>query len=460
MRKKSILAICLIVPLLVACNTNTIPAPSSYVDGTWAGLFKGYWSSMNSNYIFWDLDSPTREWDTAYEQYIGKFEALGTIDYSDTETTKKALRYFYDISKNLSDGHYRFGLVGMDEKSYFFTPNAGRLAKELDPTLTDDDLFSYICTNGHLDLKKQFPETEAAENFTSIMQNTFQVDPTAYGSVVYSWDHEEGTDFDTLDRYFSRWVLFPPSYDDTSSSPGMLMGVTKENTALSIPSNCFYFLLEEFGVTGVKGENRDRIVSSFYEFFGREGLKGFVLDLRGNPGGYAEDLPLLFSKFSNKDIPFLRYRSKEGSNRLDYGPWRTTTLPTSLASTDDPSPLMEKPIAVITNSMSVSCAEMTTLLFKSFPKGKSVGNHTRGGEGILVDNSSTTYAGGGFVLYQNSKRILNVYTPFIENVPLNSESFEGKGIPADIPIVFNYADFTNHIDARLNAAFKYVNDNQ
>lgn len=454
MKKRFLITLLLALLLLFSCNFNEVKEPSASNDGTWKGLFNAYWQGMNQNYVFWDLDSPGKEWDAIHSAYEGRFEALGSVDETDTATVKKAVRYFYDISSMLSDGHY-----SLTFKDWSISSSSIRLAKEYDPSLTDDALFESLWSDKYLKLKTLYPQSEFAEDYGAIIGNTFGLQSyKEYSGAIYSWDLPEpkGTDsFDILNGYFSEWVVFPSS-SGIITVPGVLMGLTKENVAEGIPANCLYFLIEQFAIT-VSKTTGEEIAKRFNDYLHREGgLSGLVFDVRGNPGGAAMDLEKLFSMISKDDIPFLRYRAKEGDNRLDYSQWFPNTINSNLASGESESCIVNKPIAIITNKKSVSCSEMTTLFFKRFAKTRTVGNTTCGAQGVISEDSSSVYGGGGF----NIGGKLSVYMPFLENEDINGVSYEGKGIPADIPVPFNYTDFSAGTDARLKAAFNYINDSQ
>ena len=102
--KKLIIFIMLSALLLSACSNEFNPkAPYEYADdGTWEGIFSGFWHGMNENYVFWDVDDT--DWDEVYKTYLPLFQELGKYD-NDDDKNEKAARYFYDIVTGLSDGH-------------------------------------------------------------------------------------------------------------------------------------------------------------------------------------------------------------------------------------------------------------------------------------------------------------------------------------------------------------------
>ena len=103
-RKASYLLI-IVLLLLSSCRPQAEFPPQEAIE-TWGDLFRGFWSRMNTQYVFWNLDSPGSEWDGVYDEYAPLFDAIEGQIWVDEAATDKALRYFYQIVKELSDCHY------------------------------------------------------------------------------------------------------------------------------------------------------------------------------------------------------------------------------------------------------------------------------------------------------------------------------------------------------------------
>ena len=120
----------LLLSLLISCRPQPDVQSFTAPDNSWASLFRLYWEEMNRNYLFWDLDSPGKEWDDVYEHYMPLFEAIeGNVGDSEA-ADEEGYRLFYDISKNLSDGHYSFLLAGSDMHYVPFSIYKYRLLRE------------------------------------------------------------------------------------------------------------------------------------------------------------------------------------------------------------------------------------------------------------------------------------------------------------------------------------------
>lgn len=197
--KLTLLIITMLVFLLCSCSQNSPVLPSDMAQsGTWEDLFKGLWTGLSDNYVFWDLDDANGEWDKIYEEFIPKFRELGNINTSDRESTKKGTILLFDSVKNLSDGHFTMDAFGSS-----FSPSDYRILKKEHPDLSDQKVLEII-----YDYYEKFdwlPDDMLYEDSKSIMENTFSIPLTTtlektaafinkYGSLYFNWreSSEEG----------------------------------------------------------------------------------------------------------------------------------------------------------------------------------------------------------------------------------------------------------------------------
>ncbi len=197
--KLTLLIITMLVFLLCSCSQNSPVLPSDMAQsGTWEDLFKGLWTGLSDNYVFWDLDDANGEWDKVYEEFIPKFRELGSIDTSDREATKKGTILLFDSVKNLSDGHFRMDAFGSS-----FSPSDYRILKKEHPELSDQEILEKIYN--YIDKFELLPDDMLYEDSKSIMENTFSIPLTTtlektaafinkYGSLYFNWreSSEEG----------------------------------------------------------------------------------------------------------------------------------------------------------------------------------------------------------------------------------------------------------------------------
>ena len=187
--KLTLLIITMLVFLLCSCSQNSPVLPSDMaLSGTWEDLFKGLWTGLSDNYVFWDLDDANGEWDKVYEEFIPKFRELGSIN---TSNRKKGTILLFDSVKNLSDGHFRMDAFGSS-----FSPSDYRILKKEHPELSDQKVLEIL-----YDYYEKFdwlPADMLYEDSKSIMENTFSIPLTTdlektddfineYGSLYFNW---------------------------------------------------------------------------------------------------------------------------------------------------------------------------------------------------------------------------------------------------------------------------------
>lgn len=159
-------------------------------------------------------------------------------------------------------------------------------------------------------------------------------------------------------------------------------------------------------------------------------IKGIVMDLRGNGGGYNSFLESLMSSFFSDEIIFGYSRYKDGYSRLEYTPWMEVYLKKKDISAEVEK-TYDKPFVVLVNGESVSCAELATIIVKNhLPNSCVIGQPTYGGTCTLADR--TIYNGGTF-----SSAYLTIKTTTYQIKDINGVSYEAKGITPDIQTELN-----------------------
>lgn len=187
--KLTLLIITMLVFLLCSCSQNSPVLPSDMaLSGTWEDLFKGLWTGLSDNYVFWDLDDANGEWDKVYEEFIPKFRELGSIN---TSNRKKGTILLFDSVKNLSDGHFTMNAFGSS-----FSPSDYRILKKEHPELSDQEVLEKIYD--YYETFDLLPADMLYEDSKSIMENTFSIPLTTalvkteefldkYGSLYFNW---------------------------------------------------------------------------------------------------------------------------------------------------------------------------------------------------------------------------------------------------------------------------------
>ena len=388
----------------------------------WSSLFDYYWNSMNRNYVFWALDSPSDEWDRVYDTYLPLFEELDAA--SDAYAEETAFRYFYEISQELSDGHYSLKL-GEHLQSTFsrkLLQNAG---------YSDEEILNVLWSGN---LKEVLQQTEYAENASSILSVSIGINLPL---------QSEADVFQKVDasEYFTELYVLQ-LYDERQSDPYSYYALGR--TADGI----IYILLNDFNFSGNLGSDAAlEFISTWLTMITNEAT-GLVVDLRGNSGGYNSDIDLLWSCLISENVYFAEYRTKDGMNRLDYGPCvRYLVHPRNDKN-------FNAPIAVIANNATVSNGEISLLFFKGLEDfygfdTETFGSTTSGGLGT-ASNADPYYYNAGKFSYQN---VLAISTQNSYCRYRDGRNFEETGIEPDhcVPMSLSRGK-----DKRLDAALEWV----
>ena len=169
-----LLSVIVLFTLLISCNNYIPQTPYTYLDGTWLGLFEGYWNGMNNNYAFWNLDSPSNEWDLKHDYYVDKFKALGNIykpkatSEQQADVSQTAAKLFMEMNKDLTDGHFTLTMKFPNIKRCQFQPNTYQKAKQStkykDDATLFQDIFNYFKYNDNYEFDDYLPKDLKNEN--------------------------------------------------------------------------------------------------------------------------------------------------------------------------------------------------------------------------------------------------------------------------------------------------------
>ena len=181
--------------------------------------------------------------------------------------------------------------------------------------------------------------------------------------------------------------------------------------------------------------------------------------MRGNIGGYNIDRELLFGDMFQEPQLFGYQKNKTGSGRSDYSlEFPLYIHPEGEYYDNEFSDIATKPVAVVTNTGTLSNGEMTVFLVKTLEKGGQVGGKTLGGNGTLSGDMFTTNSG----TFSVGDYITSVYTPYGNIRDVNHVSYEGIGLTPDAgyEVKFNLTSFETGKDARLEKAFEWIKDHR
>ena len=442
--------------LTVSCSFS-VPGPSrDDAPKTWAELFEAWHEEMNRSYVFWDLDSPSDEWDKVLDEYLPKFEGLDNPIGENRLQSLQAYRFFYDIVALLSDGHYSLQVTddindGKD-RDIVISPSAIRKLKA--EGADDTNIFWWYAMDLYSEeIVKSAFYNETPEN---IIRYSLGLD--------FPEDiPESATEADFPSTVLREYFLVHAEESQPSALKAFefmgVIGMTKDDILYIMPSSFPFAAYHQDAMDGkIDGEYtglmlswRERLIDELDAIRdGRSTAKGIVIDLRGNRGGYSSDLTYIWGNMLSEDITIGYTRRKIGPNRLSYGAWQPWIVS---AASDKP---LDVPIVVLVNSTTASCGELSTMIFRALAEeGYEVtimGASTLGAHGAVPEKAEE-YNAGSFAI---EPWIKLTYTAGSETVYRDGVSYEGKGIPVDVEVPWNYDSFMAGNDARLSAGFEEV----
>jgi len=213
-------------------------------------------------------------------------------------------------------------------------------------------------------------------------------------------------------------------------------GLPKETEAWML----HYSRSDEFGyirileLEGVKKERLtaalDKIARDFNE------LKGFIVDIRDNPGGDDSTAITIINRFcDHKRVAFHR-KTKIGPDKEDFTPLKTWYL--------EPQRDVQftGPIVLLTCDSVFSGGEAFALALKQLPYVTVIGDRTN-----------------GIFSYQLEKKLPNGWKFCLSyQIYLSADMvcYEGKGVPVDIELLNSMVDIENGIDPLITTALEVL----
>jgi C-terminal processing protease CtpA/Prc len=150
--------------------------------------------------------------------------------------------------------------------------------------------------------------------------------------------------------------------------------------------------------------------------------KGLILDMRQNGGGSAFNVPKILARFTESKAKVGYFITRNGPNRNDFSDREDfyVTPHNGLRYT--------KPVIVLIDRGSYSATTMFALACKALPNITLLGDATGGGGGL-----------------PNGGQLPNGWTyrfSIGQLLDLNGDSYAEDGVPADIPVSFDWSDLT------------------
>lgn len=131
-------------------------------------------------------------------------------------------------------------------------------------------------------------------------------------------------------------------------------------------------------------------------------IKGVIVDVRSNGGGYLWDMFTVLGPLLKEDIHVLDTKTKMGLGRLDYGEWIPWTAQVTtqrqigkLLNYSEQLPetdcIGNRQLVLLVDNWSVSMSEMTAVPVKNLPYATVIGQRTFGGLGPLTTDTHTSF---------------------------------------------------------------------
>lgn len=383
--------------------------PNSQRCFTYAKQFEAVWYAMDQGYVFWGRD--TVDWDARYKQYKPIFE----------EFDKRDQISFYDYQsayEGLFEGILDHHLMGI-----FYSPKL-RMASYVRPGKND---YAHV-TSADYELRMELDLLKSRSDLVRYVgsdRTSFnnEIIPGVYFALI------KGKKAGELIAYFRFTDFFISNivkYKDEDIFPNR---VTRQE-----PLKAFY------------GPRYWEGILERASYANNDSVVGIIMDLRGNGGGVTTDLTTYIASLSQGDNLVGYTRTKDGFGRLDYSPWSPYHVYAPANHL-----LNAKPIVVLADVNSVSCAELATMLIKNLPNGTFIGERTYGAVGALRSRSDIChddfYSGcvGSYDLYELGPEIYAyknefpyfIYTSTWHFVDANHEDIEGFGVKPDYEVPYN-----------------------
>ena len=481
-------------------------------EGSYAAKFDVLWHGLNANYALWDYEyEKGLDWDKVYKEFRPLFVAL---DSSQTAVTDKELKALVDsLIAPLHDGHLMVQVKNHATGKYVSSgPGSLRLARErLDEYMTaarTELNLNYYAKNGLLKeytVKSSYtiqtvamaalkyveavvtrleaiPESERtpAQNDTLALYTPIGRELSSALSLTLAGENQKAIEKYNIIAYKYQYLHIPylEPIDPLINEYGL------EITYALFKDNIAYLKFDSFKLSaylapefinlffGGCSEGTKALIkevgdvwrawfNAIQEHHKAGDLKGVIIDVRSNGGGFLNDSKYVLGALRQADesggFHDCDARFKRGSGRYDYSP----VMPQIMPVLDTAHVTVTEPIVVLGNCASVSMAEHTSYGVKLFDNGKLVGTRTYGGFSALSDEATYSSNYAGYVGVMNVTPVF-CYVPqevayLLEENALGEKIVEGHGIDPDIEVQLDAETFnTVGTDNQLDRALQYI----
>ncbi len=477
---------------------------------SYAEQFKLFWHGMDQNYCLFAYERTFGlDWDAIYDEYLPQFEAL---DHKETVTDDEYKELLSKVVSQLHDGHYYATFLNYKtgeylmvnpqdirnkatrkdyESTYGFIPNL----KYYYPALWGGNGEFKSCNN-------------ASARFSDFLGSLFNnpnkgaewLNKQIFALKMKS-SHTEHEAF-LLDKYTELYDALNRIYNDNmlvSQAMGYYNELAKSYSFLKVPGlivydpslgslnlcaftsvtqdNIAYFYFNNFSLSAAISESfrnsqlpnltddgkamLNEIYTVWRQWFDnvqnliKAGqLKGVIIDVRSNPGGYANDFQYVLGTLlptGTHEIGKVYY--KRGVGRFDY----SVNMPhTEQGYPEAHEAITNQPVVILTNCNSVSMSEFTTISAKELLNACQIGTTSWGGICGLSDNVAASLNYSGHVGIDGK-------TPVYCRVPqhvfqdLQGNCYEGVGLKPNIEVDFDDDLYkASGRDTQFERALEYI----
>ena len=163
-------------------------------------------------------------------------------------------------------------------------------------------------------------------------------------------------------------------------------------------------------------------------------VKGIIIDIRNNGGGYLQNVYDLAAKFTDKRRLVLKFFYKNGKSHDSFTSSKDHYL--------EPSGYFyEKPVVLLINRACYSAASFFTVVMKELPNVTVIGDKTGGGAGFPVEY---TLPNGWIIRFSTSR-----------TTDARGKDFE-MGVEPDKYVSLKQEDTQNNLDTLIEEAMKII----
>jgi len=325
---------------------------------------------------------------------------------------------------------YKENYALFDVKHIDWNKEYGYYSERINEKTTDDELFNIFQEI----LKKLDDKHCYIYRFNEIYFSGFGLQSLNYIDLL-SFDFRLPTNDFSLKLIENNYLV---DYEKSLKVKSFLppMGIRKVFTTGWLTDSIAYIHMTEMSNKSKEVHNS---VSLFLQKY--QNAKGFVIDVRDNIGGYSLPAKELAEYFTTELNTYAISRLRDPDSIYKFqGPEYWKIQPTAESEYEN------QPIALLTNSNTQSAAELFTLMMKTLPSVKIIGDTT---SGIFADTHIGKLPNGWE--YRLSIRKTNDW---------NDSIVENIGIVPDKLIENTKKDLKNKTDNVLESAINYIIKNQ